>query len=112
MAMIKSCGNAPSTTTKKEAAKPTNGLDALETVTTLDGHVKKHLGLLEAIGASGVTRGDSTDVAAGCFDELSLSLYKKFGRSASAACAVDRALALERAEHTRERLLRNRLLMA
>jgi tetratricopeptide (TPR) repeat protein len=78
----------------------------------LDGTVRRQLERLKAVGApSGVVNG-MVDAAARCFDELSITFHRAGGCSRAALKSVERALELERADHVRERLMRNRRVMA
>jgi hypothetical protein len=52
------------------------------------------------------------DAAARCFDELSITFHRAGGCQRAALRSVERALELERADHVRERLMRNRRVMS
>jgi hypothetical protein len=91
-------------------AKP-SPFDAKQIFVEVDAAVRRQLDRLRALGAPSVAVGTSVDAAARCFDDLSLKFHELKGCSEMAVKAVERALELERAEHVRERLLRNRKVM-
>ncbi len=73
--------------------------------------VTRHLHELKTLGAPTEAIANASDVAARTFDQLSIDFYNLYGPSSAAVQSVNRALELEREEHTRARLQRNRALM-
>jgi hypothetical protein len=93
-----------------EAASANGGADQI--FSELDGTVRRQLERLKAVGAPSGTMNGMVDAAARCFDELSITFHRAGGCSRAALKSVERALELERADHVRERLMRNRRVMA
>ena len=58
-----------------------------------------------------MTVSGASDAAARCYDDLSIKFHELPGCGRIALSSVERALELERADHVRERLLRNRQVM-